>query len=189
MLLSPSGVYFHRCFSWSDILCWLWAVPLILCRGWKKDHAAETMVAPTQYREASSEAIVAELRFPTLSLLLNRFFSVSVSIFSPLLKPYSGLQHCQSSETALTLLLRWSSEPLLGPPKGANCFTSIWFVVLSHRWYNYLYLQFGPPELLLCLVVVADAGLLPACNWDKGAAFEVCLEMNSLVVSAALPLL
>lgn len=44
----------------------------------------------------------------------------------------------------------------------------------------------GPP--VLCLVVAADAGLLPARNGEKGAAFEVCLEHNSLAVSASLPL-
>lgn len=115
-----------------EVIFWLWAVPLILCRGCKKDRAAESMAAPTQYREASSEAVVAELRFPTLNLLLSRFFSVSVSIFSPLLKPYSGLQHYQSSET-VALLLQWSFKPLLGPHKDVNCFTSVWSVVLSHR--------------------------------------------------------
>ena len=35
-VLSCSGVYFHLRFSWNDILCWLWAVPPVLCRGWKK---------------------------------------------------------------------------------------------------------------------------------------------------------
>ena len=48
----------------------------------KKDRAAESMAVPTQYREASSEAIVAELRFPTLSLLLDRFFSVSINFLT-----------------------------------------------------------------------------------------------------------
>lgn len=60
-------------------------------QGMKKRSCCREYGSAYTIREASSEAIVAELRFPALSLLLSCCFTVSVSVFSSLLKPYSGL--------------------------------------------------------------------------------------------------
>lgn len=58
-------------------------------QGMKKRLRAEYGSAYTI--EASSEAVVAELHFQGLNLLLSCFFSTSVLIFWSMLKPYSSL--------------------------------------------------------------------------------------------------
>lgn len=108
----------------------------------KKRSCAEYGSAYTL--EAPSEAVVAELQFPTLGLLLSCFFSASVLVFS------SGWNF-QCSVTDFTLLFQWSFKPLVGPHKDVNSFTCVWSMVFSHRCCYYLCLQFGPPVLLPCL--------------------------------------